>query len=97
LLLFFKKEDLSFRISPLGLSTLLSYIQHSLQENNVLTIGLAEAQEKLGSLVDLAEAGETICIMRRGKQVAQLTAITATEVVHTLPEVEALPRWTASV
>jgi prevent-host-death family protein len=57
----------------------------------MLTIGLAEAQEKLGSLVDLAEAGEVVCIMRRGKQVAQIVAIGA---VAAMPEVEALPRWT---
>jgi len=48
----------------------------------MLTIGLAEAQEKLGSLVELAEAGEVVCIMRRGKQVAQITAMAN------------LPRWT---
>jgi prevent-host-death family protein len=59
----------------------------------MLTIGLAEAQEKLGSLVDLAEAGEVVCIMRRGKQVAQITAISGVQAP--LPEVEALPRWTA--
>jgi len=58
----------------------------------MLTIGLAEAQEKLGSLVDLAEAGEVVCIMRRGKQVAQITAIDAPV---TLAEMDALPRWTA--
>jgi len=59
----------------------------------MLTIGLAEAQEKLGSLVDLAEAGEVVCIMRRGKQVAQITAIDSTPA--SLAEVEALPRWAA--
>ena len=41
----------------------------------MLTIGLAEAQERLGSLIELAEAGEIVCIMRRGKQVAQITGI----------------------
>jgi prevent-host-death family protein len=41
----------------------------------MLTIGLAEAQERLGSLVELAEAGEIVCIMRRGKQVVQITSI----------------------
>jgi antitoxin (DNA-binding transcriptional repressor) of toxin-antitoxin stability system len=74
----------------------------------MLTIGLAEAQEKLGSLVELAEAGEVVCIMRRGKQVAQITAIAAPRVmvnvaprapVNVAPrapaDVEALPRWTA--
>jgi prevent-host-death family protein len=59
----------------------------------MLTIGLAEAQEKLGSLVDLAEAGEVVCIMRRGKQVAQITAIDSAPAP--LAEVEALPRWAA--
>jgi len=59
----------------------------------MLTIGLAEAQEKLGSLVDLAEAGEVVCIMRRGKQVAQITAIDVAPA--RLAEVEALPRWAA--
>jgi prevent-host-death family protein len=60
----------------------------------MLTIGLAEAQEKLGSLVDLAEAGEVVCIMRRGKQVAQITAIDAAPAP--LSHVEALPRWAAT-
>lgn len=56
----------------------------------MLTIGLAEAQEKLGSLVELAEAGEVVCIMRRGRQVAQITAIgTSTS----LFEADALRRW----
>jgi prevent-host-death family protein len=59
----------------------------------MLTIGLAEAQEKLGSLVDLAEAGEVVCIMRRGKQVAQITAIGAA--AAPMAEVDVLPRWTA--
>jgi prevent-host-death family protein len=59
----------------------------------MLTIGLAEAQEKLGSLVDLAEAGEVVCIMRRGKQVAQIIAIAPSA---KLANVDALPRWTAA-
>lgn len=36
------------------------------------TVNLAEVKAKLSALVDLAEAGETICITRHGKPVAQL-------------------------
>ena len=40
------------------------------------SISLAEAKAHLSELVDAAEAGETICITRRGKPVAHLVAIT---------------------
>jgi prevent-host-death family protein len=36
-------------------------------------VNLADAKARLSELVDLAEAGETIEIMRRGKPVARLT------------------------
>jgi prevent-host-death family protein len=38
------------------------------------TINLAEAKARLSELVERAAAGETVCITRRGKPVAQLTA-----------------------
>ena len=38
------------------------------------TISLAEAKARLSELVERAAAGETVCITRRGKPVAQLTA-----------------------
>lgn len=40
------------------------------------SVNLAEAKAQLSELVALAEAGETICIMRRGRPVVQLKAIT---------------------
>jgi prevent-host-death family protein len=38
------------------------------------TISLAEAKARLSELVERAAAGETVCITRRGKPIAQLTA-----------------------
>ena len=38
------------------------------------TISLAEAKARLSELVERAASGETVCITRRGKPVAQLTA-----------------------
>jgi len=37
-------------------------------------ISLAEAKARLSELVERAAAGETVCITRRGKPMAQLTA-----------------------
>jgi prevent-host-death family protein len=39
------------------------------------TVNLAEAKAHLSELVERAAAGETVCITRRGKPVAQLTAV----------------------
>ncbi|MBN8875888.1 MAG: type II toxin-antitoxin system Phd/YefM family antitoxin [Rhodospirillales bacterium] len=39
-------------------------------------IGLAEAKARLSELVDRVEAGESIDILRGGKPVARLTAVT---------------------
>jgi prevent-host-death family protein len=39
------------------------------------TISLADAKAHLSELIDRVEAGETIVIVRRGKPVAQLTAV----------------------
>ncbi len=41
------------------------------------SVNIAEAKAQLSELIALAEAGETICIMRRGTPVAQLSAIQA--------------------
>ena len=38
-------------------------------------ISLADAKAHLSELIDRVEAGETIVIVRRGKPVAQLTAV----------------------
>jgi prevent-host-death family protein len=38
-------------------------------------ISLADAKARLSELIDRVEAGETIVILRRGKPVAQLTAV----------------------
>jgi len=38
-------------------------------------VNLAEAKARLSQLVERAAAGETVRIMRRGKPVAQITAI----------------------
>lgn len=38
-------------------------------------VNLADAKARLSELVDLAEAGETVEILRRGKPVARLTPV----------------------
>ncbi len=40
-------------------------------------VNLADAKARLSELVDLAEAGETVEILRRGKAVARLTPVEA--------------------
>jgi prevent-host-death family protein len=40
-------------------------------------VNLAEAKAHLSALVEQAAAGETVCILRRGKPVAQITSIRA--------------------
>jgi prevent-host-death family protein len=39
------------------------------------SVNLTDATARLGELVDRAAAGDTVCILRRGKPVAQLTAV----------------------
>ena len=41
----------------------------------MITVGSFEAKTKLAELLDKVEAGESVTITRRGKAVAQLTAI----------------------
>jgi prevent-host-death family protein len=41
----------------------------------VTTISLADAKARLSELVERAAAGETVCITRRGKPIAQITAV----------------------
>jgi prevent-host-death family protein len=43
------------------------------------SVALAEAKAQLSALVDAVEAGESVCITRHGKPVAQLTAIEKTQ------------------
>jgi prevent-host-death family protein len=44
------------------------------QDEPMTTISLAEAKAKLSELVERAASGETVCITRRGKPIAQITA-----------------------
>ncbi len=39
------------------------------------TVNLTDAKAHLTALVERAAAGETVCILRRGKPLAQITAI----------------------
>jgi prevent-host-death family protein len=39
------------------------------------TVNLSEAKARLSELVDRAAGGESICIMRHGKPVAQISAV----------------------
>ena len=43
----------------------------------MVSVNLAEAKARLSALVEQAAAGEQICILRRGKPVAQITCISA--------------------
>jgi prevent-host-death family protein len=43
----------------------------------VIRVSLAEAKARLSELVERAATGEAICIMRRGKPVAQIIAVDA--------------------
>jgi prevent-host-death family protein len=43
----------------------------------MITVNLKEARQRLGQLVAAAEHGESVVIVRRGKEVARLTAITS--------------------
>ena len=43
----------------------------------MIKISLADAKAQLSELVERAAAGESVCITRRGKAVAQITAIDA--------------------
>ena len=43
----------------------------------MIKISLADAKAQLSKLVERAAAGEPVCITRRGKAVAQITAIDA--------------------
>jgi prevent-host-death family protein len=45
------------------------------QEDRVIMVSLADAKAHLSELVERAAAGEAVCITRRGKPVAQITAV----------------------
>jgi len=57
------------------------------------SVALAEAKAQLSALVDAVESGETICITRHGKPVAQLTSAKPRKPI----DVDALRRLTASM
>ena len=44
-----------------------------------ITVGAFEAKTKLAELLDKVEAGETVTITRRGREVARLVAVRAEE------------------
>ncbi|EME69218.1 hypothetical protein H261_14305 [Paramagnetospirillum caucaseum] len=54
------------------------------------SINLADAKAHLSELVALAEAGEDVCIMRRGKPVARLTSAGAPKKPVSLAELRAV-------
>jgi prevent-host-death family protein len=64
------------------------------QERDVRSVNLAEAKAHLSELVERAAAGEPVCIMRRGKPVAKLTAA---ETRRKRLDVKALRALTASM
>jgi prevent-host-death family protein len=45
------------------------------QETRLIRVSLADAKAHLSELVERAAAGEAVCITRRGKPVAQITAV----------------------
>src|SRR5688572_8403833 len=47
------------------------------QEGRMVNVSLAEAKARLSELIDGVEAGEIVCITRRGKPVAKLVAAQA--------------------
>jgi prevent-host-death family protein len=47
------------------------------QEREMIRVSLADAKARLSELVERAAAGEVVCITRRGKPVAQITALDA--------------------
>jgi prevent-host-death family protein len=53
-------------------------------------INLADAKAHLSKLVERAAAGDTVCITRRGKPVAQITAIKTRRKRIDLPALRAL-------
>lgn len=58
------------------------------------TVSLADAKARLSELIDRVEAGETVCITRRGKPIAQITWI---EKPRKPIDVEALRKLTAAM
>ncbi len=53
-------------------------------------VPLADAKAHLGDLIAQAEAGETVCITKRGKPVAQLTAVQSRRRPVSLAELQAV-------
>ncbi len=59
-----------------------------------IVVGAFEAKTKLAELLDKVEAGETVTITRRGKEVAQLVAVRAIdEAARRRAVVEEIKRW----
>ena len=55
-------------------------------------VNLADAKARHSQLVERAAAGDTVCIMRRGKPVAQITAVTNPRKPVDLEELKALTK-----
>ncbi len=60
----------------------------------MVSMELAEAQEKLASLVDLAEGGESVCITKDGAPVARIVAIETPRAPYQPIDIEALRKLT---
>jgi prevent-host-death family protein len=62
------------------------------QEATVRTVNLADAKARLSELVERAEAGDTVCILRRGKPAAQLAPVRSPRKRISLEALRALTR-----
>jgi prevent-host-death family protein len=58
------------------------------------SVNLADAKARLSELVERAAAGEPVCITRRGKPVAQLTAIATPRKPINIAKLRAVTRGT---
>jgi prevent-host-death family protein len=63
----------------------------------MVSMELAEAQEKLASLVDLAEGGESVCIMKDGTPVARIVAVARPQIPPHPIDIEALRKLTSGM
>ena len=62
-----------------------------------MDISLQDAETRLGELIDRAEAGESICITRDGKPVAELSAFAIKPRPRKPIDIEALRAFTATL
>ena len=62
-----------------------------------MDISLQDAETRLGELIDRAEAGESICITRDGKPVAELSAFAIKSRPRKPIDIESLRAFTAKM